>query len=148
MDKIKIFVILLMFILVQSFGWGKSMRKSFACRLELKNGRVFQTLILGTDWREITPKKTEISQTSVGNFEISNFKIVDGNLFIEFKIDEPTSVRINIYNLLGEKVVCEVHSLSKGNGTFFVPIKSLPYGVYICEVSSDSIKKIFKFLKL
>jgi hypothetical protein len=147
MKKTKVILVLLLFIFLQFIVWGKPIQKSFACRLELKDGRIFQTLILGTDWKEITPKKAETPQTVTGSLKILNHKIVGDNLAIEIITEENSSLSTTIYNLLGEKISLERFSVSKGNGTLFIPLKGLPIGVYICEISNNKTKKVFKFLK-
>ncbi len=66
---------------------------------------------------------------------------------IEYELNEEAYIRISIFNVFGEKIkdICSDKN-SKGEHIFEYPCSELVPGFYYCELSSNTMKEIRRFL--
>ena len=121
--------------------------KHFACKLVMKNQKVFQTLALGCDWRELTNDlKLKQQQQPPFSLEVDNLYL-NGDI-ISFQIqacDRDNDLEILIYNLDGV-VLFNTRIVDPQSGNKYnIDIPSFKTNILFCtfiNANNNIVKKI------
>ncbi len=72
------------------------------------------------------------------------------NAIIEIRLNQATSVTVNIYNATGQLIqqIITASHLDKGSHRFIFQRKELPSGTYFCQIQSNQEQKTVKLLVL
>jgi photosystem II stability/assembly factor-like uncharacterized protein len=71
------------------------------------------------------------------------------SIVIDFYLDAGQNVKVELFNILGEKVGTKSYTaFSKGLQSTSIDISSLTPGIYICRISGKNYNRIRKFIKL
>lgn len=59
----------------------------------------------------------------------------NGNTNIKFALNAPSTVNVEVYNLVGQKISSIINNVSLNSGTFVYPVEGLEAGMYVVKIS-------------
>lgn len=140
-------LIIFLSIFFNNIALCKTSNVHFACKLVMKNQSVFQTLVLGYDWKEITNYlKLKQQQQSFVTFDVSKLCYYDD--YISFQLqgcDSDYNLEILLYNLEGRKIYNTTILAPQSKIKYDIFIPGLKYSILFCSfINADKyiVKKI------
>ncbi len=115
-----------------------------------------EVIYLGTHGRGIwksgsvvTSVGPELNEVAIWEPQIKMFpNPVSSNLQIEYTINNPSEVSMQIYSLSGNVVKTITPSALKGENSINVPVNDLPSGAYFINLRDGNNQKSAKFIKM
>lgn len=121
-------------------------KKYFACKLVMNNGQVFQTYLLGTDWKEISQsRKTMVPPPKT--FEIIDFCFTDQDIYLEISADANKTLNLQVYSIDGTVHYENKIYVQSGNNYMNIKIPNNYYKIKLLTVSDNYNIKTIKFIK-
>ncbi len=118
----------------------------------LRDGDILTASYTGVDGRtQLTITSTGLKETKSG---LPNTFVVSKNYpnpfidetKVDFAIPESQTVRVDIYNILGQQLLSDQFALSVGNYTLKVPFSNLPTGIYFLRLRGIE-QQVVKLMK-
>lgn len=149
-----IIIFSLIAILSYSVGFAQKQNsiKSYACKIITLKGKVYQSLLLGTDWYELPSNHSEnaFAKTSIKSKDADNATAhLDGNnVIINIKLDKYTVLNFNLITLNGLRIASWQENVGAGGTTISKELSELSSGIYILTINSGGNPvKVLKLIR-
>ncbi len=142
-NKLFLTALLALFTISLSFivnAKEKSEMKHFACKLITSDGKVYQTLIMGTDWKELNSKNISINRDE--DRELGDNMIVwaifnNEELKMKFADNQFENIAFNLVNMEGKVIEAWEYEFVDGNSIRVRRINNISKGCYLLNAYKD-----------
>lgn len=153
MKTISLFISILILLFLSfeiSYAQKENKIKTFACKIITQKGNVYQSLLLGTDWEDITNKPIYSELNSEGNakYQINtdkdgvnllNASFIGDELQIDLNLSKPSILNFYLVNMNGIKIANWKDNTQIGKTRIAKEFQDLSSGLYLLMVLSNEI---------
>ncbi len=141
-------IILITFIAFPILSYSTNMenKKHFACKLVMNNGKVFQTLLLGKDWKEISQNEKPMINNQK-TFEITDFNFNDQDLYLEINSVANETLNLQVYSIDGSLHYQNKIFVQTGNNSMNIKIPDNFKRIKLLTISDNYNIRTIKLIK-